>query len=277
MKRVLSLFLVLIVVFSLCSCSTSNTSKVKYSSIIRIYHLPAALGEPQYSEDDIKEMIATDLSLEEAAEKLTTLADVVQYLYLKGYTADGGDLQFLGTDGNVWHVNRKAEEVFHNNVGNCGGGSNLLNYLLRGDYDEQGYVQEQGNQGGHIYNYFKKDGKYYFCDLIQIVCDGNYNNGGYSIYVTDDPQKFSDHYIRQNHEHLAKTDPDYLVLQYMYPFEGNHRPTGDNNNIILMGPLSNIISKEIESTITVLYAEDPQYAPIFVDSPTVDLWPAEAQ
>lgn len=277
MKRAISLFLVITLMFSFCACSSGGTEKNNYSRILRIYHIPDGLGEPQYSEEDIQAMINANLSVDEAAEKLSTLADVVQYLYLRGYTADSGDLQFFGTDGYVWHVNLNPKEVFSNNAGNCGGGSNLVNYLLQGDYEEQGYVHEQGNQGGHVYNYFKQDDIYYFFDLIQIVCDGNYNNSGYRIYATENPQEFSDDYIETNNECVTQSDPNHLVMQYMYPYDGNHRSIADNNAILLIGPLANILSKEISSTIRILYIEKPQYAPIFVDAPTVDLWPTEAQ
>ena len=42
-------------------------------------------------------------------------------------------------------------------AGTCAGTSNLMNRLLAGDYEEQGYVQYLG---GHIFNYIKQDGYY---------------------------------------------------------------------------------------------------------------------
>lgn len=255
----------------------SVKEEAKYSAVIDFYDIPIGLGEPQYSEEEIKALVAANITLDEAADKLTTLADVIQYLYVRGYGPQSGDVKFA-SHGYEWSVNRSARVVFDENSGNCGGGSHLLNYLLSGDYDEQGYVHEQGNQGGHVYNYFKHKDMYYFCDLTQIVGEGgSYQHGDYRIYVTKDPQEFSDYYISQNRKYREKTDPTYLVLQYMYPCEGSHKPIAQNTNLILQGPLSNILSREIELTTTVLFLEEPQYAPIFVDAPSKDLWPAEAQ
>ena len=256
---------------------TATNEKANYYAVIDFYDIPFELGEPQYSETEIKAMVADNLTLDEAADKLSTLADVVQYLYSRGYGLANGDVKFMAS-GYEWHVNRSAQVVFDANAGNCGGGSNLLNYLLRGDYDEQGYVHEQGNMGGHVYNYFKNNGIYYFFDLTQIVYEKNtYANHNYSIYATENPKEFSEHYIFLDHKYRVKSDPSYLVLQYMYPCDGSHKSIADNFDLILQGPLANIVSREIEATITVLYTEEPQYAPIFVDAPTKDLWPAEAQ
>lgn len=241
-----------------------------YNSVIDFYEIPFELGEPQYSEEEIKKMIADDLTLDETAQKLSTLADVVQYLYLKGYLSDSGDIGF-DAYGRKWKVNRSARVVYNNNAGNCGGGSNLLNYLLRGDYDEQGYVQESANPGGggHIYNYFKQDDIYYFLDLTQVVFDNSYMKYNYSIYATADPYEFSEYYIGKNHKQNQADDLNYLRLQYMYPYDEDHLPVG-------MTTFMQALPKEIESCVTILY-EEPQYAPIFVDAPSKDLWPAEAQ
>lgn len=250
----------------------SAKTKGGYNSVIDFYRIPFELGEPQYSEEEIKEMVAADLTLDEAAEKLSTLADVIQYLYLRGYHFDGVDIAFE-VDGYEWHINRTAQVVYDNNGGDCGGGSNLLNYLLRGDFDEQGFVQESSapGYGGHVYNYFKQDGIYYFCDLTHIVYEGStYANRNYSIYATEDPYDFSKYYIGENHLYTDIDNGDYLLLQYMYTYEGSHRPVG-------MTSFMQLLPTEIEDTVVLLYSEEGEYAPIFVDAPPVDLWPEEAQ
>jgi len=249
---------------------------INYDPIIDFYEIPFELGEPQYSVDEIQQMISEGLTLDEVAEKISTLADVVQYLHQKGYTVDGGDLKITFSD-IQWGINLSAQSIFEGNVGNCGGGSNLLNYILRGDFDEQGYVIEAANQGGHVYNYFKQDGIYYFCDLTEIARHGRFNNKEYRVFATEDPQEFSDYYI--GHEHIT-SGPDaahYLRLQYMYPYEGNHRPIGRNRDLFLQGPFHNILPQEIEDTLTILYVEEPQFAPIFKPAPKENLWPQEAQ
>ena len=249
-----------------------------YDTIIDYYEIPFALGAPQYSVDDIQEMIRANITLDEVAEKLSTLADVIQYLHQKGYGSTNGDLKV--SYGNMeWHVNRSAQTVFSENQGNCGGGSNLINYLLKGDYDEQGYVQESANQGGHIYNYFKQDGVYYFLDMTQIVRGGNYDHNNYRVFVTEDPQEFSDDYIGINKSSLGNTAPQYLLIQFMYAHEGEHLPVAGNPQCItVLGvPFSNVLPSEIEETVRILYVAEDRYEPVYQSAPDRALWPANAR
>ena len=227
------------------------------------------MGAPQYSVQDIRQMIQDDLGLDEMAAKLSTLADVVQYLHQKGYSADSrGDLRVEYQE-LVWHSNRSPQTVFSENIGNCGGGSNLINYLLQGDYDEQGYVQEAANQGGHVYNYFKLDGVYYFFDMTQIVHSGTYDHRSYRIFATTDPLEFSEDYIQRNHSRLSSNDPHYLLFHYLYPWEGPHLPVAGNPNCrtVLRITFSHILSRDIEDTIKLLYVAEEKYAPIFTEAP----------
>ena len=126
------------------------------------------MAAPKLTLKEVQSMIEDDLTLDEVAEKIDTLADLIQYLHQKGFVFDGGDLQFRYGQC-IWSVNRSAQTVFEDNVGNCGGGSNLANYILSGDFEEQGYVNHSWNANGHITNYFKQDGMYYFFDLTMIT------------------------------------------------------------------------------------------------------------
>lgn len=255
-----------------------TTMATNYDPIIDYYDIPFELGHPRYNVDEIQQMIRDDLTLDEVAAKLSTLADAIQYLHQKGYGAANGDL-IVQYSGIRWHVNRSAQTVFADNRGNCGGGSNLLNYLLRNDFDEQGYVQESGNQGGHIYNYFKQDGVYYFIDMIQIVHGGDYAHRNYRVFETTDPQEFSNSYINQNHSYKKNNSPTYLLFQYMYSQEGVSLPIGSNNQCLttLNIPLMNILPSEIEEDATILYVAEDKYTPAFKDAPDKKLWPAAAR
>lgn len=252
---------------------------VAYSPVLNKYNIPEGLGKPQHSEDEIREMIENNLTLDQVAEKISTLADLIQYLYLKDYgkvVVSVGDLSFKW-GGYEWSVNRSAQTVFEENYGNCGGGSNLVNYILRGDYDSQGYVGESANGGGHIYNYFEEDGVYYFFDLTQVVGPANnYFQNPYEIFATTSPQEFSDHYIGKNHEYtsLENGNGPYLLLQFMYEYEGDHLPKGWKNEFTYGDYwYANILPIEYQSATTVLYVEEGFAAPVFVESPPHDVWP----
>ena len=63
-----------------------------------------------------------------------------------------------------------ASQYYHDavrtNNGCCASSANWLNYILKGDYDEVGFISTmQASGGGHVYNYIKQDGWYYFADL----------------------------------------------------------------------------------------------------------------
>jgi len=247
-----------------------------YDPIIDAYDLPFELGHPQYNVDEIRQMVEDDLTLDEAAEKLSTLADVVQYLHQKGYGAANGDIR-ADYSGVQWHRNRSPEFVFSENRGNCGGGSNLVNYLLRNDFDEQGYVQESANAGGHIYNYFKQGDTYYFIDFVQVVFHGTYSYRGEVVFETKDPQEFSDWYIDRNHSGEEDDNEHYLLLQYMYPCEGPHLPNGSDGDCrtVIGKPFMNILPAEIENSATILYTAEAKYAPRFRAAPPQGRWPAD--
>lgn len=253
-----------------------------YDPIIDFYEIPSELGAPQYTLGEIRQMIENGLTLDEVAEKISTVADLVQYLHQKNYGKNvhlaDGNIHFW-SQGQQWSVDRSAENVFHDNAGNCGGCSNLVNYILRGDYEEQGYVQEASNKGGHMYNYFKTNGVFYFFDLMQIASEGSFDNVKYRIFAAEDPQDFSRHYIAGNRELETPDTEHYLLLQYMYPCEGSHLPIGSNANVhsVLNYTLFGVLPREIEASVKLLFVEDGTYAPIFAEAPAKDRWPAEAQ
>ena len=257
------------------------TDSINYDPVIDHYQIPAGLGLPQYNVDEIQQMIADNLSLDEVASRIATYADLIQYLHQKNYVMDTrGDLKFA-YEKYQFHVNRSAQTVFNDNSGNCGGSSNLVNYILRGDYDSQGYVQESGEQGGHIYNFFLSDGIYYFADLTQIVGPENAYHHNYTIYTANDPQEFSNWYIGMNHKYCAANAGPYLIFQYLYPYDGDHRPIGsteDTSDLTLTNyPYHHYLPKSLEPIATILFVDDRYEGAIFVEDPPLELWPKEAK
>ena len=232
------------------------------------------MAAPKLTLEEVQTMILENLTLDEVAEKIDTLADLIQYLHQKGFVFGSGDLQFRYGPC-IWSVNRSAQVVFEDNVGNCGGGSNLANYILRGDFEEQGYVKHSWNANGHITNYFMQDGLYYFFDLTMITNREYQNLERYEMFVTDDPQKFADDYVGRNHKIYKADSPDYLIFLSMYAREGNHLPFGYGN--IQQGwPRSYYLPKEHEDIIRILHAEGHGIS-TFVDAPEKHLWPEEVQ
>lgn len=107
-------------------------------------------------------------SLEEAQSKVNTVIDVLQYFKIINFQSRSGDNKSQ-IDGIQWSFNNSALETYEMNKGNCGGTSSFVNYLLENDYKEKGYIFFSADGGGHIYNYVKKDGKYYLIDFPSYV------------------------------------------------------------------------------------------------------------
>ena len=233
------------------------------------------MKHPELTLEEVQEMIAQDLTLDEVAEKVDTLGDAIQYLHQKGYVFGNRDILVRYGICN-WSVSRSARQVFEDNMGDCGGGSNLLNYLLSGDFEEQGYVLYSWNQMGHVTNYFVQDGLYYFFDLAEISCCGYENYNRYKMFVTDDPQKFADSEVGSNHRTFKPDSSDYLLFLGMYAWEGSRLPIAFGNYNHKGWPTKHYQPKQYEDIIRVLHAEGIGM-PIFADAPGKDRWPKLAQ
>lgn len=245
----------------------------KYHPILDEFNVCLDTDPPLYTFGEIQQMVDADLTLDEVAEKISTIPDLIQYLHVKSYGFGVHDLQF-NYNGNKWSVSRNAHQVFLDNKGGCGGNSNLANYILRGDYDEQGYLEETYNKDSHIYNYFVKDGIWYFCDFSDII-----GLNDLILYAGPDPHEFAAQYLEENHAENSETDHRYMLLQFIYPYEGNHRPFGVNSKIKTAMNISPfmIVPSELEDSMTLLYAENEDYMPIFMDAPPEERWPALAK
>ena len=77
------------------------------------------------------------------------------------------------TEGSIhWEHHKPGYDAVRTNTGCCATDSNWLRYILDGDYDEIGYIATSQRDGsGHIYNYIKLDGWYYFIDLTHYRTD----------------------------------------------------------------------------------------------------------
>ena len=155
-----------------------------------------------------------------------------------------------------WSWGLPADYTYEYMAGTCNGTSNLMNRLLAGDYEEQGYVQYFG---GHIFNYVKQDGYYYFCDFAncEIICG---NGQDYLMYVCQDPLEFTEYYCANIVSGWDDPEDDeYLVLMYLYPRDGKDSlPRGHSGayNYLTGGRSCDVISSEVEDTVVILYERD---------------------
>ena len=153
-----------------------------------------------------------------------------------------------------------------------------MNRLLEGDYDSQGYVTHPG----HIFNYFVKDGIYYFCDFVQFFHRSDPPNGiPYLLYVTDDPMDFGSYYVNRAPIYNDSTAPEYIIHLSCYALDGRDKvangwpcdpskyqlsPMGDN--------IWYIFDKDVEDDLTLLFIRDG-YRIEFAEAPPLSVRPPE--
>lgn len=133
------------------------------------YQLSKVLGGTTLTPEQAYDLVYA--KPEEVKEAVKTAGDMLMYML----AAQIGDVGMCNCDQwgeYVWHTNLTAKEVMSKKKANCGSSANLANYLLEGDYEEVGFIQHafyKGNGGGHVYNYFLHEGKYYIVDFSWFI------------------------------------------------------------------------------------------------------------
>ena len=159
-------------------------------------------------------------SLEEAAARLNSIADVISYFYYAFEPNMQGDLCYNVPGTNLgWHFNYTPQLTFERDVSSCGAVSGLVECLLSGDYDEVGIIgmtYKEGGGGGHVINYFKA-GEYY-CT----VDFNGYSTSGFMNWM------LGVHFAKTLDEAvMAYTGTDgYVKLAYTYQSLQGDAPVG---------------------------------------------------
>ncbi len=148
---------------------TANLAEQKVAHIqpenIGNFVLSTKLGGTTLTPEEAYALL--DMEPEQVKKRVKTAADVLMLMLAGQYGDCHGDRN-VTIDGQEWHYNLNAFQVMQTRTTNCGSAANLANYLLEGDYEEIGFILHAyyiGNGGGHVYNYFKYQGKYYIVDF----------------------------------------------------------------------------------------------------------------
>lgn len=204
------------------------------------------LGGRKLPDYKLKELAGADTSLDEVAEKISTLADCLKFLSYRGFYYDEVPMKVENHQGFEWNYLDDADVMFERNYGACGCGSTLINYILKGDYDQQGYVMEVNAIDRHIYNWLLEDGVYYFVDWVsQELSYGN--TTGYNVYAVDDPKVYSDYKVKMSKEN---SEGNEIYLQYLYTQDGSVMPIGIQRITL---PYSRVIPSNTQDHVTLLY------------------------
>ena len=170
---------------------------------------PTSFYERRYTDAGLQALVDADLSFEEACDKLTTIADTVQYLKFRGY-------RFEHMDSAI-----DAATRFAMNCGDGVGNSMLFNALLKGDYEEQGYLYIYYGRGDNILSYFVIDGMYYFCDFVFVFGDGRDSP---ILHATNDPSTLYNALLARDPNQINNTNSD-LYLVSLFTVRTDNRPT----------------------------------------------------
>lgn len=132
-----------------------------------VYWVPAnRLGSSAYHTEEIKKLIK--LPPEEKRGRITTLYEAIQLYQESRFFGYIDNVRVLDEYTTVmWVFHKPGIHSVRTNGGCCAADANWLVYMLKGKYDEIGcfcYFQPDGN--GHLINYIKHGGSYYFVDMM---------------------------------------------------------------------------------------------------------------
>ncbi len=186
-----------------------------------VYWVPAnALGESRYTNSDIYAMLSS--SPEEKQAKTNTLYEALQLYQVGGFYASDDNIRI--PEGNIaWEHHKPGYDAVRTNTGCCATDSNWLRYILDGDYDEVGFIAtSQRDGGGHIYNYIKQGGFYYFIDLTHYRTDwvatavesGNLDDYYSSDFILGNIHKSATVEAFVDYVQSAFGDPPGLMFKY---------------------------------------------------------------
>lgn len=158
---------------------------------VKVYNnvnwVPAnALGKPRLTREQISNLVREPEVLK---KNINTLYDAIQYIRTFDFKS-ADDNVFIEEDGYTWEHHKPGTKALLANGGSYASISNMVNYLLKDDYEEVGFIhyfQEDGT--GYGFNYFKQGGKYYVVDLTHYRNDFRYTaieSGNLEDYYNSD-------------------------------------------------------------------------------------------
>ena len=128
-----------------------------------VYWVPAnTLGTSDYTNAQIQAMLTA--TPEQKRDTIDTLYEALQLYQIGGFYGSDDNF-YLDEYGLQWEHHKPGYHAVRTNNGCCATSANWLHYILDGDYEEIGFYSYYGLGGGHVFNYIKHNGWYYFADL----------------------------------------------------------------------------------------------------------------
>ena len=187
----------------------------------KVFWVPASsLGESRFSNEEVFDMIGESPETKQGEAK--TLYEALQFYQVGGFAASDDNVRIF-ENGVNWEHHKPGYYAVLTNSGCCATSANWLNYILKDDYDEVGFIATSQRDGsGHIYNYIKENGWYYFIDLTHYRTDwvataiesGNMNDYYNSDFVLGNIHKTKTVEAFVNYVQQAFDDPPGMMFKY---------------------------------------------------------------
>jgi len=173
MKKVTGIMLVLLMVFSLTSVVAAEVDlklAKKYPGFDDFYRVSiGALGDSDYTYDEIRAML--DKTPEEKQKAIRTLWDAKKLFQeskfsIVPYSVNESRPSYFLEGQMRWDKYKPGYHSVRTNFGLCSDVANWVNYILKDDYDEVGYMwYTTSDANGHVWNYVLDGDWYYFFDF----------------------------------------------------------------------------------------------------------------
>ena len=149
------------------------------------YQLSKMLGGTTLTPEEARKLVHA--KPEVIKEAVKTAPDMLMYM-LAAQIGEGNGCYCTSIGNYTWHWNMDAPTFLKKGKGGCGDFANLANYLLEGDYEEVGFILHAyypGGGGGHVYNYFLYEGKYYIVDFSWYMFRNYVPSADFPVLVLD--------------------------------------------------------------------------------------------
>ena len=234
-----------------------------------VYWVPASsLGKSDLTNADIYSMLSS--SPETKQQKVDTLYEALQLYRISGFFASDDNIR-IAERGINWEHHKPGYYAVVTNNGCCATDSNWLNYILKGDYEEVGFMSYSHTDGsGHIFNYIKSGGWYYFIDLTaHRAADSNsaFETGNMSDYHNSNSVLGNIHKVKdiQNYVDYVQSDfNDPPGLMFLYTAENCLAVDGTDRQIIYESngkPFVQVIFDDPADKLEFVWKDSPKQLP----------------
>ena len=216
------------------------------------------LGKPKLAYNDIISLIHRSPEIKQC--HIETIPDAITLFVLSDFQ-DANDNMYIEEDGIIWEHCKPGRVAVESNEGCCASCATWTNYLLAHCFEKSGYLSVIRPTNGHVFNFFVREGWYYFLDMQNFV--RAYRSGicrqtgcrvdfASSRFLTSAMVKAAslEAYIRYYKRYVSRVVPEHLFIVH------------ERETICPVGIKKTVLEKKcicLQKEETTLAFEDPEY------------------